>query len=83
MIFNSTHHCVFYNFIYAFSYSAAIHLFTRSVTKSKISTSPVKKLVAATSCVCKIIHSQTLIAKIYSHTNLPGIFDEKRLDEIF
>ena len=27
---------------------AAIHLFTRSVTKSKISTSPAKKLVAAT-----------------------------------
>ena len=35
---------------------AAIHLFTRSVTKSKISTSPAKKLVAATYGVCMFIH---------------------------
>ena len=35
---------------------AAIHFFTRSVTKSKISTSPVKKLVAATFCGCVFIH---------------------------
>ena len=35
---------------------AAKHLFTRSVTKSKISTSPAKKLVAATCSVCVSIH---------------------------
>ena len=51
------------NFSRPSSVLPAIHLFTRSVTKSKISTSPVKKLVAATCCVCKIIHSQTLIEK--------------------
>ena len=33
---------------------AAIHLFTRSVTKSKISTSPVKKLVGNTNGVQKL-----------------------------
>ena len=43
-------------FLLPFSILAAIHLFTRSVTKSKISTSPVKKLVAATSGVYMFIH---------------------------
>ena len=43
-------------FLLPFSILAAIHLFTRSVTKSQISTSPVKKLVAATSGVYMFIH---------------------------
>ena len=43
------------NIPHTFSLLAAIHLFTRSVTKSKISTSPVKKLVTATSCVYHFI----------------------------
>ena len=42
------------------SLMAAIHLFTRSVTKSKISTSPVKKLVAATFGVYMFIHISCL-----------------------
>ena len=45
----------FQNIPHTFPLLAAIHLFTRSVTKSKISTSPVKKLVAATSCVYHFI----------------------------
>ena len=47
-IFHLTHHCVFTKISSQFSLLAAIHLFARSVTKSKISTSPAKKLVAAT-----------------------------------
>ncbi len=39
---------------------AAIHFFTRSVTKSKISTSPAKKLVAATYGVYIFIHKSSL-----------------------
>ena len=51
-----------------FSLLAAIHLFARSVTKSKISTSPAKKLVAATFCVQKIIHHQNFIANWHANT---------------
>ena len=50
----------FQNFHHTFSILAAIHLFTRSVTKSKISTSPVKKLVAATLGVCVSLHLSSL-----------------------
>ena len=50
----------FQNFHHTFSILAAIHLFTRSVTKSKISTSPVKKLVTATLGVCVSLHLSSL-----------------------
>ena len=47
-------------------YFAAIHLFTRSKTKSKISFSPVKKLVAATFGVNLII----FLNRLYTCVNL-------------
>ena len=47
-----------------FSLLAAIHLFARSVTKSKISTSPAKKLVAATDGVYLILFFKSFI-RIY------------------
>ena len=55
-IFHLTHHCVFTKISPQFSLLAAIHLFARSVTKSKISISPAKKLVAATCSVSVFIH---------------------------
>ena len=45
---HQTSFCVFKNLFHSLSLLAAIHLFTRSNTKSKISFSPVKKLVTAT-----------------------------------
>ena len=67
---------------------AAIHLFTRSKTKSKISFSPVKKLVAATAVLATSYNIKILSQRLnryhaYKHCYLRGIFDEKRLDEIF
>ena len=67
------------------TFLAAIHLFTRSKTKSKISFSPVKKLVAATAVLATsyIIINFIATSPTYTQRNLRGIFDEKRLDEIF
>ena len=68
-------------FLHPFPLLAAIHLFARSETKSKISTSPAKKLVAATSCAYNIIHSQKknrIYRFFYKHRNLRGYFDDMR-----
>ena len=61
--------CVFQNILHTFSILAAIHLFARSVTKSKISTSPAKKLVAATCYVFNIKHYHKFyLGKSHIHT---------------
>ena len=58
---------------YPFSFLAAIHLFTRSVTKSKISTSPVKKLVAVTGGVYASIQFYNFaIASVTAGTVCPA-----------
>ena len=52
------------NIFHQFSLLAAIHLFGRSVTKSQISTSPAKKLVAVTDGVYLILFFKSFI-RIY------------------
>lgn len=66
-------------------YFAAIHLFTRSKTKSKISFSPVKKLVAATAVLATSYIIINFIAKrpAYTQRNLRGCFDDMRRKLIF
>ena len=60
-IYNPTNNVVPIKYLHHSSHLlAAIHFFTRSVTKSKISTSPAKKLVAATYSVYIFIHKSSL-----------------------
>ena len=70
-IFKFIHHCRFSKiFSHPFSFLATIHLFARSVTKSKISTSPAKKLVAATGGVFNFLHLiNTVICPEFSMRN--------------
>ena len=78
IIFTSNIILYFQIFFYVFPLLTAIHLFTRSVTKSKISTSPVKKLVTAHTAI-------TNFFTIYIQFYLLGYFDEMRrkLNSIF